>query len=89
MSKDALELLKRVAHQVWEKYDDTFGYRSDKQERNESVSTDISDNVWFFWGQFDGENQGELVRRIQEEPEDTEGRDEALIWFSKVGITGL
>jgi hypothetical protein len=56
-----LELAKKISHQVWEKYDDQFGYRTEKQTYNDNVSTDIPDNIWFFWGQFDSINQAEFT----------------------------
>lgn len=64
LSRDALELAKRIAHEVWQKYDDEFGYRTEKQERNQAVTTDHPDNIWFFWNQFDGHNQMEFVTKL-------------------------
>lgn len=67
LSKEALEIVKRLAHQVWEKYDDQFGYRTEKQKRNDETPTDNPDNIWFFLGQFDIYNQTELYALVLKE----------------------
>jgi hypothetical protein len=64
LSREALEIVKAAANKVWEKYDDTYGYRTEKQERNNKVTTDLPDNVWFFINQFDIHNQVELLMTI-------------------------
>lgn len=61
---DELKIAKQVAHDVWNKYDDTFGYRSDKQAANEAVSIENPDNIWYFWGQFDMHNHQDFIRRV-------------------------
>lgn len=57
LTREALELAKRISHDLWERYDDKYGYRTAKQMRNENVPTDQVDNIWFFWNQFDAANQ--------------------------------
>lgn len=79
LSKEALEILKRSAHKVWEKYDDTHGYRTEKQNRNNDVSTDNSDNAYFFIGQFDPRNQQELLFYVLTEDE-SEARSQAIVF---------
>ncbi len=64
LSKEALELARECSHKVWQPYDDTYGYRTEKQERNASVSTDNPDNIWFFLGQFDLNNQSKLYFEV-------------------------
>lgn len=61
VGKPELELAKKIAHEVWQKYDDAFGYRTEKQEYNAKVSAEIPDNLWFFWGQFDSDNHKEFL----------------------------
>lgn len=73
-------LAKRIAHQVWDKYDDEFGYRSEKQTRNDAVSTDNPNNIWFFWNQFDYKNQVEFAARIM--TSDALGAKELRKWVS-------
>lgn len=84
LSKASLELVKLLSDKVWGKYDDTHGYRTDKQAKNVSVSTDIPDNIWFFWGQFDQFNQAELMRYIKGSiDENTEGAEELYNFLDK------
>lgn len=65
LSKTALELAQKISHLIWEKYEDTHGYKTEKQTRNANVSTDHPDNIWFFWGQFDQFNQSEFMYRVR------------------------
>jgi hypothetical protein len=67
LSKYALMVAKKISNQVWEKYDDTYGYRTEKQTANDKVSTDNPENIWFFWGQFDHDNQREFYELVTEE----------------------
>lgn len=81
MSEDALKLAQQIAHEVWEKYDDTHGYRTEKQEANASVPTDNPDNIWFFWNQFDPRNQAEFVARVAtHKAEETDAMIELINW---------
>jgi hypothetical protein len=61
LGKPELELAKRIGHKIWDSYDDTHGYRTEKQAYNDSVNTDILDNIWAFWGQFDHYNQEKFL----------------------------
>lgn len=81
LSKESLEIAKRAAHKVWEKYDDTYGYKTEKQTRNDNMSTDHPDNIWFFINQFDLHNQVELLLNILLEPES----DDKIAVFNFVG----
>lgn len=69
LGKPELELAKKISHQVWEKYDDQFGYRTEKQTYSDNVSTGIPDNIWFFWGQFDHLNQLEFTSKVEQSKE--------------------
>ena len=60
LSKEALKLAKEIAKEVWEKYDDAHGYRTEKQERNESF-----DDMIPVWQQFDRDNQREFEDRLE------------------------
>lgn len=70
-----LEILKELAHEVWGSYDDTHGYRTEKQEINAKVSTDHPDNIWFFWNQFDSENHENLYNKLLSYADCPEKRD--------------
>lgn len=63
MSEAALKLAQKIAHEVWQKYDDEHSYRTEKQERNAATPTDHPDNIWFFWNQFDHTNHLEFVAK--------------------------
>lgn len=59
MSAEALELARRISHDLWNGYDDEFGYRTEKQDANANFNKPYHpDNIWSFWGQFDHNNQG-------------------------------
>jgi hypothetical protein len=64
LGKRELELAKKISNEIWATYDDKFGYATEKQEKNNSVSTDIPDNIWFFWGQFDSHNQEKFWDKV-------------------------
>lgn len=78
LGRPELELAKTISNQVWEKYDDDYGYRSEKQNHNNSVSTELPDNIWFFWGQFDGNNQEEFFDKVLNSQE--AGATKLKIW---------
>lgn len=81
MSERAQELARRIAHQVWQKYDDQFGYRTEKQEANANFSSAHPDNIWSFWGQFDADNHLEfLAHATRAVVDDEPGADELLGW---------
>lgn len=69
LTPKALEIAKAVSHHVWEKYDDTYGYRSEKQKRNAQADTKNKDSIWFFLNQFDPSNQVEFLLKILAQPE--------------------
>lgn len=57
LNASSLEIAKEISNEIWDNYSDEFGYRSDKQTRNNEVSVERPDNIWFFWGQFDSKNK--------------------------------
>lgn len=79
MNKESLKLAKKISHEIWEKYDDTHGYRSEKQDRNKNVSIENSDNIWFFWQQFDPVNQKEFLIGLLSY-KDEEGFSDLMDW---------
>ena len=89
LSESALELMKKIANEVWEKYRDSSGdYYTEKVTRNNQTSTKHPDNVWFFWNQFDGTNQKEFFNRVVE-AENSDERIELIAWMTSVGVTGI
>lgn len=64
LSTEALELAKAIAHEVWDKYDDTYGYRTEKQTWSDAISTNHPDNIWSIWNQFDSTNQAEFAAHV-------------------------
>lgn len=64
IGKEELQLMKDISHEIWESYDDTYGYRTEKQTRNAEVSVEHPDNFWFFYGQFDVLNQHKMKKAL-------------------------
>lgn len=64
MKPDSLKLAQKIANEVWQPYDDTHGYRTEKQERNAAVNIDDPENIWFFWNQFDSSNQNKFQQLV-------------------------
>ena len=82
LSNKALELAQKIAHEVWQKYDDTYGYRTEKQQRNADVFPIHPDNMWFYWNQFDSVNQQEFSDKVDGLPESKE-KEELKNWISE------
>lgn len=59
-----LEIIKELSHEIWGSYDDSFGYRAEKQKINSGVGIDHPDNIWFFWNQFDAKNHKVLYEKL-------------------------
>lgn len=57
MTPQANRIAQKIADLVWEQYSDEFGYKSEKQERNQSISPDAPDSINFYLNQFDANNQ--------------------------------
>lgn len=81
MTPNAIRLAKRIAHEVWDKYDDAHGYKAEKQALNAKIPEDHPDNIWGVWNQFDSKNQGEFVERVETALDTKEpGARELLTW---------
>lgn len=89
MSKEALELAKKISHNLWDGYDDESGYRSEKQAINSGVSTDDPKNIWFFWGQFDTSNQRHFAVEASVAAADGEAGGEELKDFAVEEMTRI
>lgn len=81
LSPAALLLAKNISHEIWQKYGDEHGYRTEKQSQNATVNVNVPGNIWFFWGQFDHINQGEFFHKVHTAVDDNiPGAGELLIW---------
>lgn len=78
-----IELAQRISREVWQKYDDTHGYRTEKLAENDRVSPEHPDNIWFFWGQFDSNNHQEFFDRLCDEHNDDPGAPGLMAWTLK------
>lgn len=56
--------IKKNALKIWEGYDDTYGYRTEKTERVKGIKN-ISDNVWCIVAMFDPINQAKLISMVK------------------------
>lgn len=56
--------LKQAAKKVWERYDDTYGYASEKIARVNSI-TNYADNWYTFVGMFDSTNQQKMFLEVE------------------------
>lgn len=80
LSLEAMELAKKVSIQVWAKYDDDFGYRSEKLAAMDNWNVNDPRNIWSFWGQFDSHNQEEFAQRLVRDFADAPGIGQLLPW---------
>jgi hypothetical protein len=58
--------IKQAAIQIWNTYDDTYGYRTEKLDRVNSIPN-YKDNWWTFVGMFDFPNQTKLLNLVSPE----------------------
>lgn len=65
MSEEALKLAQSISHEIWQTYDDKFGYRSEKQARNAAIPTLTGSDLYPFWGQFDWHNHTIFINKVQ------------------------
>jgi hypothetical protein len=82
MSEQAQELARIISDELWDKYDDTYGYRSEKQEANANFNKHHHpDNIWSFWGQFDSTNhQLFTLSALMAKHDNVPGGDELYAW---------
>ena len=66
ISLRARQLAKRIAHGVWGKYSNRFGYKLNKQSRNDRVDPHDINSMVFYFGQFDVTDQLEFVEILSE-----------------------
>jgi len=66
ISDDTFEDIKTNAIKIWQTYDDTFGYATEKIDRVNNIQN-ISDNAWFIVAMFDSFNQAKLLKLVKPE----------------------
>lgn len=66
ISDKLFDELKQASIEVWETYDDTYGYASEKINYVKSL-TNVGDNYGTFIGMFDVHNQEKLYHKVGDE----------------------
>lgn len=65
-SDDIFDAIKTAAISVWQTYDDTFNYATEKIKRIAPLQN-IRDNAWYIIAMFDPQNQAKLYNLLPEE----------------------
>lgn len=65
LTKKHVALAKKIAHKIWGKYSDEFGYKSDKRLKNSMVDDTKLENIHFFVGQFEIHDQQRFYRKAK------------------------
>jgi hypothetical protein len=63
-SQDVFNDVKQAAMQIWSKYDDTYGYRTEKINRIKDIKN-IKDNYAYIIAMFDHYNQLDLLNCLK------------------------
>lgn len=63
-SQDIFDDIKENSIKIWETYDDTYGYASEKINHVNSIEN-FKDNVWFIVAMFDWQNQMKLITMVK------------------------
>ena len=58
--------VKAKAIEIWDTYDNTYGYRDEKVDRIKDLKN-IDDNVMYIIAMFDGDNQAKLAGMLSDE----------------------
>lgn len=74
-SDEVFNEIKEKSIEIWQTYDDTYGYASEKIDRVESI-TNVKDNWGTIVGMFDSTNQQKLLARLS-----TEAREKVEKWI--------
>lgn len=62
-TQEVFEEIKAKAIELWQTYDDTYGYATEKINRIKDIQN-IKDNAWFIVAMFDSINQMKLISRV-------------------------
>jgi len=58
--------IKKVATEIWNTYDNQFGYVDEKMDRIKDLEN-IQDNAWFMVAMFDSVNQAKLLSKVSQD----------------------
>lgn len=64
-SDEIFNEIKEKAIEIWQTYDDTHGYATEKINRVKEI-TNVKDNWGYIVGMFDSTNQQKLLNRLSE-----------------------
>ena len=65
-SDEVFNEIKENAIKLWQTYDDTYGYATEKTERIQNIKN-VSDNAWYIVAMFHHINQAKLISMVSEE----------------------
>jgi len=65
-AQEIFDDIKSNAIKIWNTYDDTYGYRTEKVSRVESMQN-VQDNAWAIVAMFDSNNQSKLLSMVKPE----------------------
>lgn len=68
-SDEVFNEIKNAAIEIWQTYDDTYGYATEKITYVESI-TNVRDNWGTIVGMFDYSNQIKLVQKLSDKAKD-------------------
>ena len=79
--QEVFEDIKAKAIELWQTYDDTYGYATGKINRIKDIEN-VQDNAWYIIAMFDIQNQAKLLSMVNEK---TKVKiQEMLAWSKKV-----
>ena len=81
-TQEIFEDIKQAAVEVWNNYDDTYGYRTEKLDRINEIKN-YADNWYTFIGMFDANNQVKMMLNIKK-PETKKFLEEQWIHYRYV-----
>lgn len=61
--QEEFEELKKAAIEVWQSYDDTYGYASEKMDRIKEI-LNVADNFMYIFAMFDSQNQRKVLGKL-------------------------
>lgn len=68
-SEEIFNEMKKAALEIWNTYNDDYGYATEKKDRVNSI-TNIQDNVMVFYRMFDRANQMRMENKLSEKARD-------------------
>ena len=74
-SDEVFKEIKEKAIEIWQTYDDTYGYATEKIDRVKEIKN-VKDNWDFIVGMFDSTNQAKLVNKLS-----PEAREKVMQWL--------